>query len=598
MSINRITQRLNSEKSKNSVDTDTFLNVNLESKQILLPPGVIDKVLNVNDRFNYERQNSKYYRILGTINPVISNCLFNLTDNTHNDIQTLAYFNNKVFLDTTLSKNNVSLDLTYAESIKTYLKEVDGWFGYINPIKSGKTFCSFIDMEPKRQRFSFVPDTNSYNSSLGSTIQQVKNWELTITYPKDTDKKHEMVIGGLLIINAVPVIVAERNMVAFGMACLHNLNIEDTVIITGTNGYDGTHTVVRTGLDNGDYKDYYFVIDLEPTGSISNNSRMKRIVEGQESEYYFRLFNKINTRNGNIIEEDDYETYKLAFSENIYTDDITQFVFNEDIDITGLVDNLGRPLSELYLTVLKTDSDGLFTNVSSGIETPFLPILNAGDTIPFIRNVPAINKIHNGGSLPFISHKPLENNIKIADNHFYGDLVEYNKIEAQEIILADVKHRFNTINRESANAISNGYVSAIGNYRKALQPTKAQLDLGPRQEGYLYSPHFLIKIRQYSSYVEQGDNMTEGMPDYKEDLGDGRYLWRDMLDIGFNESDVKALDYPFLNGCHYMYQNYCFSVRRQDPFNIWKLFYTKFPSDIIGGLTSDKFTVNSEDNAC
>jgi hypothetical protein len=53
----------------------------------------------------------------------------------------------------------------------------------------------------------------------------------------------------------------------------------------------------------------------------------------------------------------------------------SQFVFNEDIDISELTDNLGRPLTELYLTTIKTDSDSLFSSVSSGIDTPFMDIL-------------------------------------------------------------------------------------------------------------------------------------------------------------------------------------------------------------------------------
>jgi hypothetical protein len=36
-----------------------------------------------------------------------------------------------------------------------------------------------------------------------------------------------------------------------------------------------------------------------------------------------------------------------------------------------------------------------------------------------------------------------------------------------------------------------------------------------------------------------------GIPDYATDLGDGRFLWRDILDIGFNENGSTIIDYPF-----------------------------------------------------
>ena len=591
MRTNRIKQILNSEKSKLSVNTDTYLKINLDSKEILLPTDEINKVVNVGERFNVERQNSKFYRILGTINPTVSNALFNLNDSLYSDKQTWSYFNSLDFLDTSYPKDGDVSDLTdviYSDSIKKFLKEVDGWFGYTDPDKTKPALCNFFDMEPKRERFSFIPDINPFSGPK----EPVKNWELTISYPKDTDKTHNMVNGGLLIVETSQAIVSTRIMTAFGMGCLHNLNVGDIVRITGTVGYDGDHVVIRLGKDNGDLKGYYFVIDKPQNGSVSGNSRIKRMFGGVESEYYFRKFRKIKTRSSLVIEPDDYETYKLAFSENIYNDAITQFVFNEDIDVSDLTDNLGRPLSEIYLTIIKTDSDGLFTNISSGIESPFIAELNTSNTNGYLRDIPVINKIHNGVSgSPFISHTPLESNLNINLYNYYGDLVEYNKNEVKETILSEVSHRFNTLNRETSAPIS--YVNALG-----TPLTTTTIDLGPRQEGYFYKAHHLIKIREFSNYIEQGDKFTEGIPEYAVDLGDGRFLWRDLLDIGFNEINEKTLDYPFLNGSHYMYDNYCFHVRRQDPFNNWDLFFSSFPSDPIGSRITDQFNVNREDDIC
>lgn len=595
MSINRIQQRLNSETSKKSSNTDTFIKINLDGKEKLLPPDQIDKIVDVGERFDLERQNCKFYRILGTINPSASNALFNL--DSLSGVNSWKGLNDFVFLDKSFPKNNNVNDLTditYKESIDNNLLEIDGWFGYREPDKTKGGLCNFYDMEPTRNRFSFLQDITPYNGKIGDT--PVKNWDLTITYPSKKDSDHPMVKNGLLILNAVPALVSTKQMTAFGMGCIHNLTIGDTVKITGTNGYDGTHTVVRLGLDNGDLKEYYFVIELPPSGTVSSNSRIKRVVNGFESEYYFRIFEKIKTRNKTIIEKDDCELYKLAFSENVFNDGIVQFVFNEDIDITDLVDNLGRPLSELYLTKVKTSSNDLFTRVSSGIETPFIPDLKDSNSKTYLRDIPAINLIHNGGnsqnSLPFPTNNPLEYKIDMdKTNKFYGDLVEYNIIEVQETILAEVAHRFNTNSRETQTNFS--YYKTVG-----FNPTTETINLGPRQEGYFYKAHQLIKIREFSPYVELGDSNTVGIPSYAVKLDDGRYLWRDLLSIGYNQSDEKALDYPFLNGSHYMYLNDCFYVRRQDAFNDWGLYYSAFPPDRIGERITDKYTINSEDDVC
>jgi hypothetical protein len=293
------------------------------------------------------------------------------------------------------------------------------------------------------------------------------------------------------------------------------------------------------------------------------------------------------------METDDYETYQAGFSQNIFSDQIIQYVLNEDINVNGLTDNLGRPISEIYVTTIKTSSNGLFTNVSSGIETPFLDRLNDSGLYEYLQSVPVINKIHNGGSSPFKSHTPFENNVKIDNNNgftnnneFYGDLVEYNETVLNETILAVISHRFNTINRETSSPIT--YL------KNKLSNTNEQINLGPRQEGYFYEPHYQIKIREFSNYIEEGDSDTVGVPLYAKEMDDGRILWRDLLDIGFNETDTKSIDYPFLNGVHYLYNNQSFLLRRQDQFGLWGLYYSKFPADPTGDRITDRFLVNTE----
>lgn len=597
--MDRIKQRLNTNKSKNSVNTDSLIKINMDGSERLLPTNDINKIVNVAERFNIERQRCTSYRVIGTINPTISNTLFNLNDSALLDKFTYAGFNDLSFLDASYPKDNDVIDISdfsYPKAVEKYLKEHDGWFGYNEPDVSKASLCTYYDMEPKRERFSLLPDTKPYHST---TSEPIKNWELTVTYPKTMDKEHPIVNGGLFIIDTLPIIVSNRGMTAFGIPCNHNLSIGDVVKISGTTGYNGEFVVIKLGLDNGDLKTHYFVLDIPSTGAINQTSRFKKMLGGVESEYYFRKFRKIQTKLSPVIETDDYETYQAGFSENIFTDLISQFVFNEDIDVNLLTDNLNRPLSEIYLTIIKTDSNNLFTKVSSGIEIPFISNLNTSDTNTYLQNVPCISKIHNGNGVPFVSHTPLESNITINDNDliannndFYGDIVEYNNNEIKETVIGSVSHRFNTLNRETTANFT--YVNSVTS-TLPITPIETNINLGPRQEGYYYQPHHLMKIREFSNYIEEGDKYTVGVPDYAINLGDDRYLWRDLIDIGFNESSEKPLDYPFLNGSHYMYQNYVLNVKRQDPFANWGLYYNKFPVDPIGDKITDNFTTKSGD---
>lgn len=555
----RISQILGASKSKVSVNTDIYSNISFDSSQKLLPNNDINHVLDITNQFNIERQSCTFYRLVGKINPIISNTLFNITgDNSW------SIFNQPEF--TTLGLSYTAL--TYTQSIAKNLKEIEGWYGYFNTGLTQTSLCHFNDMEPKRERFSFTPDI---------TNNSVKNWDLTITYPYTADTTHNLISGGLLICDSIPVIVGGKPMTALYVPVLHNLSIGDSIILTGTT-LDGTYDIKRVGLDDGKMKNNFLCVDIEFSSvTIHSNSRMIKLYNNVPSQYYFRKFKKINTKSGNLIQPDDYEIYKLGFSENIFADDIVQYVFNEDIDVNNLVDNLGRPINEIYLTTIKTDSNGIFTNISSGLEVPFIDNFNQITRFPHISDIPAIQKVHGVSTYPTQSFKALELDVNIDNEDFYGDVVEYNSTTLEEVVLSKVNYRFNTINRETATG---------------------SVAFGPRPEGYYYEAHNLIKIRDFSSYIEQGDISTAGMPDYTENLGDGRYLWRDLLDIGVIDINKPILNYPFLNGAHYIYQNYDFSLKRQDAFDDWELYYKIFPSDPIGDIMSADFKINSSDNVC
>ena len=585
MDIRRLKARLTAENSKNSVNTDSFFKVNIDGEERLLPPGDILEIINSADVFDDERQNSFLYRILGSLNVTATNALFNLADTAYTDLYTWRGFN--YFNPETLSYRFNSA--IFPTVIKNFLKEQNGWFGYFDPNTSKKGFCNFFDMEPKRERFSFLPDINPFH---GVSNEVVNNWELTITYPASIDSGHTMVNNGLLIVDAIPVVFSNREMTSIAVPCLHNLNIGDTVRISGTEGYDGEHVVIRTGMQNGDMKPFYFVIDVPPTGVVTGNSRMKKVFGGVESKYYFRKFRRVPINDGSLIAKEDYNIYKLGFSQNYFYEDMTQFIFNEDINVKDLKDNLGRPISELYLTLIKTDSNRLFGLVSSGIETPFIPKLNTSEFNTYLLDVPVINKIHNStDNTPFTSHIPLESDVTFLNNNndFYGDLVEYNENQLRETVLAEVHHRFNTLNRETPNQ------SMTYSVTPTVQNT---IELGPRQEGYYYKAHHLMQIRQFSNYIEQGDDFTVGIPDYAVKLDGNRYVWRDLIDIGFIQLGEDVLNYPFVNGKHYLYNNFCINIKRQDPFNIWNLYYNNFPADPVGVSVTDKFSINLPEDVC
>jgi len=133
MSIGRIQNRLNKTRYQGAANLDSFFNVNLESEIKLLPPGEINRLVNIGDIFNTERNSSTKYKIIMTLSPVFSNVLFNISGNKGpnnfnqiiGDDTTTSYgfqtFDGYIFKNTQYNIGQ-PITLTYSESLKKHLK--------------------------------------------------------------------------------------------------------------------------------------------------------------------------------------------------------------------------------------------------------------------------------------------------------------------------------------------------------------------------------------------------------------------------------------------------------------------------------------------
>ena len=148
---------------------------------------------------------------------------------------------------------------------------------------------------------------------------------------------------------------------------------------------------------------------------------------------------------------------------------------------------------------------------------------------------------------------------------YIGDIVEYNRKEIREKVITEVIFRFGvesgvvTNNNTPTNtSLSNG----IETYTTA-SPLK---DL----EGYYYTPFKTIDVRKFSTVIEtaEPDDIIEGIPGDYETYSDGSRAWRDLLTDGFIEEGNNGVDWPFLNGKHYLYMNSNIYIRRQNPYNL------------------------------
>ena len=289
------------------------------------------------------------------------------------------------------------------------------------------------------------------------------------------------------------------------------------------------------GTLNKSNSDRYFSIrksDFEDYINLADIIGFTKVVQGGiPCEYYFRLFKKFDKTYDSVLN-------RLAFAGTIYGDEVSQIVYTDDIDINGYRDNRGRPLTEIYLTLIKSNrghekwykknvantSDiefsHVFGKVTSGLD---LPDFITDNSYPIVRSQHNIdtNWVKNNAISVTMkdSSKFIESDITIDNDVFYGDLVEFNPITLNETTLENIWHRFNTAQREitdnelyntlfydeiagdiyDANTTSTDKTRII-NYK--LNENYANL----APEGYIYQPHYKVKIGQFEKTVNQGDD--------------------------------------------------------------------------------------------
>jgi hypothetical protein len=124
-----------------------------------------------------------------------------------------------------------------------------------------------------------------------------------------------------------------------------------------------------------------------------------------------------------------------------------------------------------------------------------------------------------------------------------GDFCEWNDSEYLERVISNIYHKI-IYNDENFDI-------NITEQAPASNPL-----------GYYYKPHNPIKIRDFSSYIEEGDPVTVSeIPDYAVfSKTNGTFIWRDIYTYGFIDTDGIGVDYPFLNGVHYPFTNTIFRV--------------------------------------
>ena len=228
-------------------------------------------------------------------------------------------------------------------------------------------------------------------------------------------------------------------------------------------------------------------------------------IELDESAY-IRQFEVIAT-------PDDFDLFNAGYSKNVYNEDKFEFMFTKDFNVAGMVDEFGFPPTELYLYAQYNPA----TN-SNGSET--MKRREWGEV---------------SGETQISGYTPTP---LIVGDVIQGDKIDYFPDTFTQMPLEDAQY----------------YIRTKYNYA-----------WGSRWLQWKYNPFIPFKLRYFSQELRRANtggtsyDQSTNIPYYATDLGDGNYVWRDILKQGYIDPLTgNGVEYPFVNKRRYLFSNVIF----------------------------------------
>lgn len=546
---------LGSKRYASSTDKPVWIQLPLAGERRTMVEGERNVFINQATQFNDERQSSGKFRISGKLVNLFQNELSGSTQYT--PYKNFLYYTNGI--------NNAISNVSNPNS---------PWEGY-----------------PQFYEFTFfreqgIPGHVPFVAKSASSY----NWMVYVSYPFSSDTTQKMswtseqfniTNSNFSVSDGIPFVMESgtlngKLLIYFYCGTNHNLSIGDFIEINLPQqplGIGGKKVFQVFSVGDGSYgsERYVFTIfnqkfnpNQVQTGTYGNFKRILTITNSAEtkSRYYIRLHKT-------LTEIKDLDIFKSGFDRNAFKtqskleysaltpnnvqrvsfkDDNQNysFTFSKDVNIDGLIDNNGKPLTSLYLTAVQRGymgyfnpptltADGTPTAIDIGWEFNFLK--NSVDT--WWDHSGTINKdnipltSYNYNSLNFYYNEllPLGSTLK-------GDFCEYNDFEQQEYVLSPITHKY------SFNP------SLLWDSSPVTYPS-----------GYFYKPHHEITIRVFSGDIETGKKgEVDNVPSYSWfSETEQTFFWRDIYTYGFIDGDGRGVNYPFLNGAHYPFSNILFN---------------------------------------
>jgi hypothetical protein len=567
---------LPSKKYQGANDESLSVTLSLDRTENLLREGDRDISLDVAKLFDDERNQCKNYKIFGKMKMIFRNLypgtteyvplkrnLFLLGDGEDLDFTGYMTYEEFAFLRNDLYREMTTPPIGYTPG--NYTPNI------------------------------WLPTGNTLHTTLTDINAPYQNWNFYLSYVYGEDNTYPMkyTLTGNTVFNfvsgdGIPFRVSEDGRYyKLTSPVEHNISEDEYVVLLGGTLQTTTPVSGRTfpisfagdEVYNSEKYVLYILKTLFPPNTI-----LPTVVFGKRcldynrpddttSKYYVHKHKTLTDVNGYILDKVGFETAifedekKLLFQNSEGTMDylVQQnrmesvfFDFIEPLVLTGFTNNLNYTPTEVYVSAIFRNGNGYFdyppkVGYSFHFHNTWIDDHFDGTTSNE-NGISGYTWTNQGYT--FNSGLPLPIGTVLT-----GAFVEYNKHELKERIISESFHKI-TIPK---TLFDHGQETAIN-----ATPTN--------KVGLMYQPHYRIKLRELSPYVESSN--TDFIYDLPEnvifDPVDNLWKWRDLYDHGYIDTDNYGTDFPFLNNNHYVYSNLNFYLRNE--------VYFKYKQDGIKGF--------------
>lgn len=556
-------------------EEDLSIRLNLDESKNLLREDDRNIILDVSKLYEKERNESKSYKIYGKLKMVFRNLYSGTTE--------YPPLKENLYLVGDGSNHNYTGFIPYNEFAilrKDVLREVN------TPI-SGDTFTNFTQN-------ILLTTQNTKHKTITPITAPYHNWNLYLSYVYDKDTSFPMkytlsgnTFHSFLSSDGIPFrVTVNGSYYVLTSPVEHGMSQGEYIIISGNSLNNSVNVSGRTfyitKVGNETYNSEKYVVNISlsqiPQNVLNDGDVVvcKRCLDiknisGTTSEYYVHKHKTLTTINDYIMDKAGFESpiweteRKLLFENYLGVNDYLVernnmealiYDFKEPFVLTGITNNLGYTPTDIYLTIVFRNANGYF-DYPPKIGYRF----NFHDT--WVDQHFSGSSV-NENNLTYTNYQNLGYNFKCGEplpknSVLYGAFVEYNDYEFKERIVSEAYHKFNSPKPNNGQIIFEH-----GQY----DPNVYSGVSSDNMVGLYYQPHYRIKLRQLSPYVENAN--TDKVYDLPENAkyypDENLWKWRDLYEHGFIDDLDFGTDYPFINGLHYIKTDINFYLRNEKSF--------------------------------